>query len=54
MLSIIKMSFFQGPSGVISSPNFPEIYPKNTKCYYNIEVEETQVILRNYLMKQGT
>ena len=35
---------FYGPSGVISSLNYPESYPNNLDCHYHINCEETDRI----------
>ena len=37
-------SYYYGPSGMISSPNYPENYPSNADCYYYIYCESTQHI----------
>ena len=37
-------SDYYGPSGMISSPNYPGNYPNNSNCEYHIFCESTQHI----------
>ena len=37
-------TFFTGPTGNITSPNYPGTFPSNTNCTYTIQVEPGQTV----------
>lgn len=39
---------FKAPNGTVTSPSFPELYPRNKKCAWQIEVPPQHVIFFNF------
>ncbi|XP_070576996.1 CUB and sushi domain-containing protein 1-like [Ptychodera flava] len=43
------LSYLKGPIGIIESPNFPNYYPQDSQCTWNIEVDPENKIKLTFL-----